>query len=968
MAPNSRFQLFLSHNSADKPAVEALAGRLRAAGIEPWLDVWHLIPGDPWQPAAVCVGPGGLGPWQHEEMRVAIGRRVDTGRGAGPADRFRVIPVLLPGAERPQRSSLPPFLTQTTWVEFRRSLDEQEPLRRLVCGARGVEPGAAPGEGVVEGECPYRGLEYFDVGHAKYFFGREALTEWLLTALRRSPAGGENRFLAIVGASGSGKSSLARAGLVAAVKRGELDGSADWPVMICRPGADPVEALAVALAGLGGGGANAAAVQGLMAALRASENTLHLTARLALRDTSPGRRALLLVDQFEEVFTLCPDEGARKAVIDNLVYAGTVAGGQAVVVLTVRADFVGRCASYAALAAALSDRQALVGPMTEDELRRAIERPAYLAGCEPVPGLVDVLFQDVQGQPGALPLLQFALRELWDRRDGRRLTLEAYRQMGELRGALDKRATDILKGFTDAEREVCRRVFLRLTQPGEGTEDTKRRASYQELVSAAAEPGVVDKVVGKLADARLVTTEGGGGGSVEVAHEALIRNWSELRKWVEADRAGLRTHRRLTEAAAEWQANGRDPSFLYAGARLAVANEWAAHRGPDMSPVEVDFLAASRDAQRGREQQELEAERGKREAAERTARGERQRRRLWMGLAVAVLAGMALGAVVVVPALVDRYHKRRVEAWLNWARKEHGLTDASWSQTQSGRYRVVLNGPLTGDGGGARDPDDKDGLGDEAVQAILDRAIEDGLAERIGGLDLSRCGLTRVPHNIDRFRNLRVLNLSWNHRLTDVPAQIGELGELIELDLGQSGGLTGLPAEIGRLKKLKKLHAPRAGLTTLPAEVGGLESLVSLHLSNNPLRTLPPEIGKLSGLVELYLEGTELSDLPDAITGLHYLKTLRVGNNQHLAALPNTVLALPRLEVISIPEHLKKTPLADSLRAKGVVVQSGGGGGKGTGGGGGGGGGSGSGGGGKGTGGGGGKGVRGGPPDRDGDR
>src|SRR5918997_1345986 len=163
---------------------------------------------------------------------------------------FRVIPVLLPGVERPEPGRLPTFLTTTTWVEFRTGLDDQQAFHRLVCGIRGVEPGAGPGGAAFEGQNPYRGLELFDVTHAPLFFGREALTEWLLDALKRRPSGAESRFLAIVGASGSGKSSLARAGLMASLKDGKLDGSASWPRAICRPGAEPFTSLATALKGV----------------------------------------------------------------------------------------------------------------------------------------------------------------------------------------------------------------------------------------------------------------------------------------------------------------------------------------------------------------------------------------------------------------------------------------------------------------------------------------------------------------------------------------------------------------------------------------------------------------------------------------------------------------------------------------------------------------------------------------------
>jgi TIR domain len=246
------FHVFLSHSSADKPAVEEVARRLAKEGIEAWLDIWHLIPGEAWQPGlekalaecetcAVFIGPSNFGSWQNEEMRAAIARRVgDNNR------RFRVIPVLLPGAERAERSSLPTFLVAATWVEFRSSLEDGDAFHRLVCGIRGLEPGPGPGQAFYQGQCPYRGLRVFDADDAPFFFGREALVQWLLNELRPATEGQPvNRFLAIVGSSGSGKSSVARAGLVAALKHDAIPGSARWQAAIFRPGLDPLESLAV---------------------------------------------------------------------------------------------------------------------------------------------------------------------------------------------------------------------------------------------------------------------------------------------------------------------------------------------------------------------------------------------------------------------------------------------------------------------------------------------------------------------------------------------------------------------------------------------------------------------------------------------------------------------------------------------------------------------------------------------------
>jgi WD40 repeat protein/energy-coupling factor transporter ATP-binding protein EcfA2 len=592
-----RYDVFLSHTSSDKPVVEELARILRERGIEPWLDVWHLIPGAPWQEAiekalqscatvAVCLGPSGTGPWQNEEMRAAINRRVTDREGT-----FRVIPVLLPGAERGERSRLPAFLTATTWVEFRDTLDDRRALHRLVCGIRGIEPDPEL-EGVVavEGVSPYRGLQFFDVEDARFFFGREALTQWLLDKLR--PASAENRFLAIVGPSGSGKSSLARAGLLASLKKGDaIAGSQDWPVAVCKPGAQPLESLAVALT-------SAARLDssplGLIRDFGADARTLHLNTRLALHDAPSERRFVILVDQFEEVFTLCSDEAQRRVLIDNLLHAATAAEGRTVIVLTLRADFYGRCAAYPNLAAAVSDRQILVGAMTREELRRAIERPALLAGCELEAGLVDLLLEEVEGQPGSLPLLQHALLQLWDRRKGRRLTVEAYREIGGVEGALEKYAEGVYGDLPEAEKEVCHQVLLRLVQIGEGTVPTRRRLFLEEL-KPVNETGAraVEHVIHKLANARLLTTGDDKNPTVELSHEALTTGWKKLTEWIETDREALLVRRQLDDAVEDWIANGREPSYLYRGARLAQAEKWAASRSASLNRPEREFLDAS---------------------------------------------------------------------------------------------------------------------------------------------------------------------------------------------------------------------------------------------------------------------------------------------------------------------------------------------------------------------------------------
>jgi len=651
MSSNARYDAFLSYNSQDRPAVEELAGRLGAEGLALYLEVWELLPGREFQPglaealidSKTCIaflGPSGLGPWQKEEIQVAIDRRVRD-------PDFHVIPVLLPGAERPRRGAVAhlEFLINASWVEFPKSLDDRRAFDSLVAGIRGIKPTLSPEEvNRWEDRRPYRGLEAFGPDDAPFFFGRENLTDWLVSDLRReirAPVG--VRFLAVLGPSGSGKSSVVLAGLVPRLKDGAIDGSERWPIAVVRPGDDPLKELGTAVAAQfvpAGSLPDARRALQFSDDMRSDERMLDAFARMALNAASAEARLLVVVDQFEEVFTYRPEDEKKKetfakdrdAFFANLLLAAAARGGRVAVVLTMRSDFLGPCAPFERLNNVLNAHLIQVGPMREDELRAAIERPAFKVGCEPEPGLTERLLADVEGQAGALPLLQFTLDELWQRQDVRRLTLRAYTELGGVEGTLEHRANETLQKLSQADQDLCRRIFLHLVQPGEGTEDTKRRVSYRELLpDDPARAEAVKRVVGILADrdARLITTRGTGTaeGVVEVAHEALIRGWKKLRQWIDADRAGLRVHRQLTEAAREWEDHESDASFLFRGIRLAVAREWAESHREDLNPTESAFLAASQEAERKREEQDLEKERRLRRAEEERAREAEQRER-----------------------------------------------------------------------------------------------------------------------------------------------------------------------------------------------------------------------------------------------------------------------------------------------------------------------------------------------------
>jgi WD40 repeat protein/class 3 adenylate cyclase len=436
--------------------------------------------------------------------------------------------------------------------------------------------------------CPYKGLEAFEPEDAERFFGREHLVEDLLGRLEKHP------FLAIVGGSGSGKSSLARAGVVPELER-RLPGA---QALIMTPGEHP---------------------------LRELDSTLYALA---------AREAIFVVDQFEELFTLCRDEDERRAFIESLLDA---CGSGTRVLLALRADFYGPCALHPRLAGALEDHQALVGPMTEEELRRAIERPAEQAGLLLEPGLVEGILRDVVGEPGALPLLSHSLLETWKRRSGRMLTLIGYLQSGGVRGAIAKTADAVFNGrLTPQQQSLARNVFLRLTELGEGTEDTRRRVLVGELILRPEQASELEQLLRLLVDARLLTT---GEGTVEVAHEALIRYWPTLRAWLDEDREGRLLHRRLTEAAQEWEALRRDVGALYRGARLAAVSEWAEGHDSELNELEREYVREGVRAQASERSAE-EARRAREAALER--RSMRRMRALVGVLAIAALVAAGL--------------------------------------------------------------------------------------------------------------------------------------------------------------------------------------------------------------------------------------------------------------------------------------------------------------------------------------
>lgn len=433
--------------------------------------------------------------------------------------------------------------------------------------------------------CPYRGLMAFREQDAKFFFGREKLTEQLVEAIDHRP------LIAVVGSSGSGKSSLVFAGLLPLLRR-----RSEWVITTLRIGTAPVlEALAASLLPLLESEMTEAERLGQLPALAAvlREGRLgNVVERIA--EKRNARRVLLVIDQFEELFTL--ESTDRRQYLNVLLQALTQQARRDEqifrLVLTLRADFLGQVLRYAELSEALQEANFLVGSMTVEQLQRAITAPAeHQVRYEP--GLVERILHDVGEERGNLPLLEFALTLLWERQTGGRLTHAAYDDLDGVSGALVQHAEEAYLQLPEPEREAAHQIFLQLVQPGEGTESTRRVAHRGDFSE--------DRwlLVQRLATSRLVVTgrRTAGTETVEVVHEALISNWDRLRGWIEADHAFRAWQERLRSALRQWEASGRDDGALLRGAPLADSERWLKQRQADIGQTEQVFIQSSKTLQ-----------------------------------------------------------------------------------------------------------------------------------------------------------------------------------------------------------------------------------------------------------------------------------------------------------------------------------------------------------------------------------
>ncbi len=426
-------------------------------------------------------------------------------------------------------------------------------------------------------------------------------------------AGADCRFVAVVGPSGSGKSSLVRAGLVPALRAGALPGSEGWFVVEMVPGAQPFEELAA--------GVERIAVDprpGLRERIEGDDEGLLRAAGEIL--PSDGSELLLVIDQFEEVFSLVEDEDERARFLDAVVAVVDDPRSRVRVVVTLRADFYDRPLLYSGFGDLLARRTYAVTPLSGDELERAVSGPAEAVGVRIEPGLLTEIVAEVRGRPGTLPLLQYALTELFEGRRDSALTLQAYREVGGASGALARRAEALYGRLNERGREAARQLFLRLVAVGEdGQENTRRRVLRSELASLEVDRGAIDGVIDAFGARRLLSfdrDEHTRGPTVEVAHEALLVEWGRLRDWLEASREELRLSARVTAATREWEEAARSGDYLLTGSRLGQAAEAMERASIRLTQPEREYLEASmarreaeRRLERARQAREVRLER-----------------------------------------------------------------------------------------------------------------------------------------------------------------------------------------------------------------------------------------------------------------------------------------------------------------------------------------------------------------------
>lgn len=625
-------------------AREALAGADPARAsfvVREALDLWRgraLEDLDEWEPGRVEAQR--LEGLRMDAEELLVEAETDAGHASAVLEHARALVAQAPFRER--RWAL---LATALYLAGRQreALESVKQARAMLVGELGLDPGPelvrletlllrqdpsldVPAARATSAVCPYRGLLPYGAEDADAFFGREDDVAACLRRLR------DSRVLAVVGPSGVGKSSLVRAGVAAALARGGAG------VLVITPGTHPLD---------------------------------------SLTGLKPRGRQTLVVDQAEEAVTVCADVGERQRFFAAL---GAHVGAGGALVLSLRADHLGDLAPYPDIARVLEEGLYLLGPMSEPDLRRAIEGPAYRAGLRLEPGLIDLLVAEVEGEPAALPLLSHVLRETWQHREGPTLTVDGYRATGGIRNAVAQSAETLHDSMDPAQRQRLRSLLLRLVMPTEDGEPVRARVPRAKVAGDDVQRQLVEQLVA----ARLVSVDDD---TVQIAHEALVRVWPRLRDWFDDDVDGQRLFRHLAGAADAWDAMGRPESELYRGARLTRVLEWRDRTAPDLNDTETDFLAAST----ALSETELQA------AEARIAREGLVNRRLRAALAsvgVVLVLALVAGVIAVRAARQEDRARGRAEAASDRAVDAAQLAAARGASAQAPVHEDLATGLL----------------------------------------------------------------------------------------------------------------------------------------------------------------------------------------------------------------------------------------------------------------------------------
>ena len=611
------------------------------------------------------------------------------------------------------------------------------------------------------------------------FYGREAFVERLLKRWSRS--GPQGRFLAVVGPSGSGKSSAVRAGLVPALRRNAIEGSEGWFITDLVPGRHPMEELEAALLRVA-----AEPMPGVLEVLESGpRGLLQAVDRVIPKDSE----LVLVVDQFEEVFTLTEDEAERSLLLESLRVAAADPASRVRIVLTLRADFYDRPLIYPRFGELLGRNTEVVTPLAPDELERAIVRPASSVGQTVEPALVAQVASDVAEQPGALPLVQYALTELFDRRQEGRLTLDAYREIGGVGGALAASAEHLFETRQLGGRDAVRELFLSLVTLGEGTPDTRRRVRLSELSRAEIDPAAMESALDAYGRHRLLTFDRDPATrepTVEVAHEALLGAWDRLRGWIDEARDDIRVRNTLASAAADWEAAARDESFLLRGARLERVASWAETTTVSPSTREAAYLRASVE-RRDQERADEAARQGRERALE-----QRSIRRL-RGIVAAVTVA-ALVASVLTAVAVDQRSQARRQARLATVRELAAAAAVNLAvDPELSILLAVEAGELARSDGGTVQPEVHEVL----HQAISASRIVMSVPEVGGSLDWSPTGDVFATEGSDGSGVVDIRDVRTGRSIRSFP---GHDGDITDVAFNPDGSLLATTGTDGFLK------------------------------------------------------------------------------------------------------------------------------------------------------------------------